>query len=29
LAYLISAAVGPISFVGEAYEDTTGRETSG
>ena len=25
LAYLVSAAVGPISFVGEAYEDTTGR----
>ena len=25
LAYMVSAAVGPISFVGEAYEDTTGR----
>jgi putative ABC transport system permease protein len=25
LAYLLSAAIGPISFVGEAYEDTTGR----
>ena len=25
LAYLVSAAVGPISFVGEAYDDTTGR----
>jgi putative ABC transport system permease protein len=25
LAYLLSAAIGPISFVGQAYEDTTGR----
>ena len=25
LAYVLSAALGPISFVGEAYEDTTGR----
>jgi putative ABC transport system permease protein len=25
LAYLLSAAIGPISFVGEAYDDATGR----
>jgi ABC-type antimicrobial peptide transport system permease subunit len=25
LAYLLSAAIGPISFVGEVYDDTTGR----
>jgi putative ABC transport system permease protein len=25
LAYLLSAAIGPIAFVGEAYQDTTGR----
>ncbi|MGQ9633332.1 MAG: ABC transporter permease [Bryobacteraceae bacterium] len=25
LSYALSAAIGPISFVGEAYEDTTGR----
>jgi len=25
LSYVLSAVIGPISFVGEAYEDTTGR----
>ena len=25
LAYVLSAAIGPLPFVGEAYEDTTGK----